>query len=393
VEGDRKEKNIHIIAFSSFGRGISGGDRIWIEFATHWAQKKIVEVVTWTEGKAMYDRQNKPRAPHLYFNIQKNIFFSSKNFLLSYILRIIGSIVWAIKFSNTAIVYSASEFLMDVFPAAILKLKNPSFIWIATWYQTAPSPFRGYNNNISFNAFLYWFSQFITKFLIICLADKVLVNNELEKNQFDKLNKSGKVIVVLGAVDYPLIQKWQRKKKNFKKKYDAVFQGRFHPQKGVLELISIWEKVCKKKPNAKLVMIGDGPLFHRVQQLVIDRNLEANIFLTGYLFDGDLKYQYFSQSKLVVHPAMYDSGGMAAYEAMAFGLPVIGFALKAFSSYYPKGMVTVKIGDKNLFAYQILELLKNNRKRLSIAKEGQLFITSSATWEIRSKQTLQQIYL
>jgi glycosyltransferase involved in cell wall biosynthesis len=393
MKGDSKEKNIHIIAFSSFGNGISGGDRIWIEFATNWAQKNFVEVVTWTDGKAMYDRQNKPKAPHLNFNIQNSIFFSAKNFLLSYLLRIIGSIVWAMKFSDTSVVYSASEFLMDVFPAAILKLKNPSLLWIATWYQTAPSPFKGYNNNFSLNAFLYWFSQFITKFLITSLADKVLVNNELEKKQFDKLNKSGKVIVVLGAVDYPLIQKWQKKNKNFRKKYDAVFQGRFHPQKGVLELISIWEKVCKKKPDAKLVMIGDGPLYKKVQDLINEKKLMNNVILTGYLFDGDLKYDFFSKSKLVVHPALYDSGGMAAYEAMAFGLPVIGFDLLAYNSYYPKGMITVKIGNNKTFSEQILDLLKNPLKRLSIASEGLSFIASSATWKIRSEQILRQIYL
>lgn len=392
MKGDSKEKNIHIIAFSSFGNGISGGDRIWIEFATNWAQKNFVEVVTWTDGKAMYDRQNKPRVPHLHFKIQKNIFFSARNFLLSYLLRIIGSIVWAIKFSDTSVVYSASEFLMDVFPAAILKLKNPSLLWIATWYQTAPSPFKGYNNNFSLNAFLYWFSQFITKFLITRLADKVLVNNELEKKQFDKLNKSGKVIVVLGAVDYPLIQKWQKKNKNFRKDYDAVFQGRFHPQKGVLELISIWEKVCKKKPDAKLVMIGDGPLYKKVQDLINEKKLRSNVILTGYLFDGDLKYDFFSKSKLVVHPALYDSGGMAAYEAMAFGMPAIGFDLLAYNSYYPKGMVKVKKFNLNMFANQILDLLSDSSKYREVSNNAFNFIKSSARWDIRSKEILNKIF-
>lgn len=392
MKGDSKEKNIHIIAFSSFGNGISGGDRIWIEFATNWAQKNFVEVVTWTDGKAMYDRQNKPKAPHLNFNIQNSIFFSAKNFLLSYLLRIIGSIVWAIKFSDTSVVYSASEFLMDVFPAAILKLKNPSLLWIATWYQTAPSPFKGYNNNFSLNAFLYWFSQFITKFLITRLADKVLVNNELEKKQFDKLNKSGNVIIVLGAVDYPMIQKWQKKNKNFRKKYDAVFQGRFHPQKGVLELISIWEKVCKKKPDAKLVMIGDGPLYKKVQDLINEKKLRSNVILTGYLFDGDLKYDFFSKSKLVVHPALYDSGGMAAYEAMAFGMPAIGFDLLAYNSYYPKGMVKVKKFNLNMFANQILDLLSDSSKYREVSNNAFNFIKSSARWDIRSKEILNKIF-
>lgn len=392
MKGDSKEKNIHIIAFSSFGNGISGGDRIWIEFATNWAQKNFVEVVTWTDGKAMYDRQNKPKAPHLNFNIQNSIFFSAKNFLLSYLLRIIGSIVWAIKFSDTSVVYSASEFLMDVFPAAILKLKNPSLLWIATWYQTAPSPFKGYNNNFSLNAFLYWFSQFITKFLITRLADKVLVNNELEKKQFDKLNKSGNVIIVLGAVDYPMIQKWQKKNKNFRKKYDAVFQGRFHPQKGVLELISIWEKVCKKKPDAKLVMIGDGPLYQKVQDLINEKKLRSNVILTGYLFDGDLKYGFFSKSKLVIHPALYDSGGMAAYEAMAFGMPAIGFDLLAYNSYYPKGMVKVKKFNLNMFANQILDLLSDSSKYREVSNNAFNFIKSSARWDIRSKEILNKIF-
>jgi glycosyltransferase involved in cell wall biosynthesis len=392
MKGDSKEKKIHIIAFSAFGSGISGGDRIWIEFATNWAQKNFVEVVTWTDGKAMYDRQNKPNALHLHFNIQNNIFFSANNFLLSYLLRIIGSIVWAIKSSNTSVVYSASEFLMDVFPAIVLKLKNPSLLWVATWYQTAPSPLKGYNNSFSLNAFLYWFSQFITKFLVTRLADKVLVNNELEKKQFDKLNKSGKVIVVLGAVDYQLIQKWQKKKKNFRKKYDAVFQGRFHPQKGVLELISIWEKVCKKKPDAKLVMIGDGPLYKKVQDLINEKKLRNNVILTGYLFDGDLKYDFFSKSKLVVHPALYDSGGMAAYEAMAFGLPVIGFDLLAYNSYYPKGMVKVKKYNLNMFAKQILDLLSNSFMYRKVSNNASSFIKYSARWDKRSKEILNIIF-
>jgi glycosyltransferase involved in cell wall biosynthesis len=140
-------------------------------------------------------------------------------------------------------------------------------------------------------------------------------------------------------------------------------------------------------------MIGDGPLYKKVQDLINEKKLMNNVILTGYLFDGDLKYDFFSKSKLVVHPALYDSGGMAAYEAMAFGLPVIGFDLLAYNSYYPKGMITVKIGTNKTFSEQILDLLKNPLKRLSIASEGLSFIASSATWKIRSEQILRQIYL
>jgi glycosyltransferase involved in cell wall biosynthesis len=288
------KKRIQIIAFSSYGKGISGGDRIWIEFATHWSKHFFVEVVTWFQGKAMFDRQNKVKIGQLHFNIQNNFFFRDWNFFFSYLLRIVGSILWSVRVSHVQTVYSASEFFMDVFPAVLIKIKNPSTIWIATWFQTAPSPFKGYNNHFSFNAFFYWLTQCVSKVLIEHLADRVLVNNESEKLQFPLLNKTSNVIVVLGAIDYPLVQKWQKKYPIKRKKYDAVFQGRFHPQKGVLELISIWEKVCKKIPSAQLVMIGDGPLFSKVKQLILKLKLEKNIVLTGYLFDGDKKFQYFS---------------------------------------------------------------------------------------------------
>jgi len=40
--------------------------------------------------------------------------------------------------------------------------------------------------------------------------------------------------------------------------YDACFVGRFHPQKGLSDLIEIWSRVCNEKKDAKLGLIGGG---------------------------------------------------------------------------------------------------------------------------------------
>jgi len=63
------------------------------------------------------------------------------------------------------------------------------------------------------------------------------------------------------------------------RKYDGVFIGRFHVQKGVLELIDVWELVVKNKPFAKLVMIGDGDLFPEVKDKIDKKELSSNIIL------------------------------------------------------------------------------------------------------------------
>jgi glycosyltransferase involved in cell wall biosynthesis len=384
-------KKIDIIAFSSHGQGLSGGDRIWIEFAKQWGKKHRVHIFTWSEGKAMFDRQKNKKNHAIVFHVFRNGWFKKRVFVLSYIARIIGSILWSLSASKTEVIYSASEFWMDVFPAAILKLKNPSMVWIATWFQTAPNPIKGYQSTFSVRALLYWLMQQPSKLLIGLLADWVLVNNETERQQFPKLDQKGFVIVVLGAVDTKYIQQWINTHPNHRKKYDAVFQGRFHPQKGVQELIGVWNEVVKSQPKAVLVMIGDGPLMSSVKQLIKQYQLEKNIKLVGYLFDGDEKYKLFSQSKMVLHPALYDSGGMASYEAMAFGLPVIGFDLPAYTSYYPKGMIKVPVSHFELYANKILEFLTTTSLSQKIGAEAKKYVFTQASWHMRADMVLKKI--
>jgi glycosyltransferase involved in cell wall biosynthesis len=158
-----------------------------------------------------------------------------------------------------------------------------------------------------------------------------------------------------------------------------------------VELIDIWKEVVNKLPQAKLAMIGDGPLKKVVEDRIKNLRLEKNIKLFGYVFDGDEKFKIFSQSKIVVHPAFYDSGGMASAEAMAFGLPCVGFNLKAYESYYPKGMVKVKIGDIKKFSAEIVKLLQNDTYRKKTSAEAVEMIENNWSWETRAQNILLQL--
>jgi glycosyltransferase involved in cell wall biosynthesis len=391
-----KRKRWLFLAVAAHGKGISGGDRIFIEFARQWARKDDIKIVVWEEGFDMCIRQKLKTTQRLEFELLRLKKWNVLGFGLSYLTRVLCSIHWALftRQNKTDYLYSASEFWMDVFPAVILKIRNRQIKWIAAWYQTAPNPWNGFSysggqKRYRLKAFLYWFAQLPSKLLISVWADGVLVNNETEKKVFSSLKKKDRVIVVLGAVDTQRIGQF-RKKTKVVKKYEAVFQGRFHPQKGVEELIDIWKLVCKKKPFAKLVLIGDGPLMKKVQLKVKINQLENNILLPGYLFDGDEKYNFFSQSKIVVHPALYDSGGMAAAEAMMFELPVVAFNLKAYDSYYPEGMLKVPFSKKK-FAAGIIKLLDSPNLRRGLAEKGYNFLIRSASWQMRASQIYKQI--
>lgn len=397
--GKNNKIHIHIFALAAQGVGISGSDRIFIEFARRWSKENLVTIYVDREGYVMCQKQNLVSQNVLYEIINLNK-WKQLGFAATYFARIFSGIRLGLstKVSNNnyTIIYSASEFWMDALPAWILKLRFSKITWAAAWYQTAPNPLKGFaegqrTGKYRVSAFLYWFMQLPIKPLVAHLADFVMINNETEKKQFPSLNSQKKALVVIGAVDLSAVEIYKKKFARLPKIYDGVFQGRFHPQKGVVELVTIWKEVVIKKPKAKLVMIGDGPLMNEVRLKIKDLGLNKNIILLGYVFDGEKKYKTFAQSKMVVHPAFYDSGGMAAAEAMVFGLPCVGFSLKSYESYYPQGMVKVKIGDLDAFAKTIIKFLDDEKLRSKIGQEAVTMIQENWSWDKRAEDIFTKL--
>lgn len=394
-------KIFHIFANAALGKGLSGSDRIFIELSKRLRKRFQVYIHVWEEGYRMCLSQNLKQSNNIKFNIIYVNFWCRFGFIVCYFARVIFGIKDAfllnIFLAKSAVFYSASEFWMDCLPAFILKTRFPKSIWVAAWFQTAPNPLSGFtkgNRQTTYrlSAFYYWMMQLPIKPIIGKFADFVLVNNEEERKQFPRLDKINRVIVIFGAVNYKEIENWIHLHGLAETKvYDAVFQGRFHPQKGIVELIEIWRLVTKKLPRAKLALIGDGPLMSDVKAKIEKLGLSENVKLFGYVFDGPQKYDIFTKSKIVVHPAFYDSGGMAAAEAMAFGLPCVGFNLDSYKSYYPKGMIKVTIGNLGKFSEEIIKLINQPILRSRIGKEAREAVMENWSWDQRANLLVKSI--
>ena len=167
--------------------------------------------------------------------------------------------------------------------------------------------------------------------------------------------------------------------------------GRLHPQKGVLEIVDIWQKVTKKLPGALLAIIGDGQLERDLKLKIKNLKLSQNIVLFGFQ-TGNSKYNIFKQSKIVVHPAIFDSGGMAAAEAMAWGLPGVSFDLPALKTYYPQGMIKTACFDLDAFAHNIVQLLSSPSIYKTTSHEAIDLITTVWDWSKRSNKIYSEIF-
>ena len=104
------------------------------------------------------------------------------------------------------------------------------------------------------------------------------------------------------------------------KTYDLVFMGRFVEQKDPIRFIEIVKELKYKFPTISAVMIGQGELFSLCERKIVELHLENTITLTGFLEEPD---HYLKQSKLFLMPSKWEGFGLAAVEALAYGLPVL----------------------------------------------------------------------
>jgi len=94
--------------------------------------------------------------------------------------------------------------------------------------------------------------------------------------------------------------------------------GRMAPEKNMECLIQTYEKVLASRPDAKLVLVGDGPLRQRLQQ-----RCEHAIF-EGFM-QGDALAQCYASADVFVFPSLTETYGNVTPEAMASGLAVVAY--------------------------------------------------------------------
>jgi glycosyltransferase involved in cell wall biosynthesis len=363
--------NVFFNAFWS----LSGSDRILVECSKRWTSAgAAINVFTVERG---YEFCKSYDLADVHYDVLLSSKVDRFGFLVSYVARIMRGCSKAMfaKFSfnkeDTILVYSSSDFWPDSLPAWIMKMRFKNVRWIAGFYLFAPTPFSKdspYKGGHFAKGLFYYLSQIPVYHLVKKCASMVWVTSEPDRLRFIGTGqlKSKTVIAVRGGVDTKTPDSIPDP---VKKQFDAVFVGRFHPQKGVLELIDIWRYVCNRKKDAMLALIGIGELEGVVREKIHKLNLDDNVVLLGFK-DGVEKIEIFKNSKVVIHPALYDSGGMAACEAMACGLPGVSFDLPALKTYYPKGMLKTPCYDLKAFSENIFKLLTDETLYRKTAKDA-----------------------
>ncbi|MCB2229320.1 N-acetyl-alpha-D-glucosaminyl L-malate synthase BshA [bacterium] len=136
----------------------------------------------------------------------------------------------------------------------------------------------------------------------------------------------------------------------------------FRPVKRTLDVIEIFEKVSAAMP-AKLILIGEGPDTVLARRMIKKRGLTERVIFLG---NQSRVEAVLPCADLFLLPSQEESFGLAALEALACGLPVIGTQGTGLVEVIDDGIdgFLFPIGDTNAMAGAAIELLSDRQKLL-----------------------------
>ncbi|WP_319584076.1 glycosyltransferase [uncultured Pseudodesulfovibrio sp.] len=158
--------------------------------------------------------------------------------------------------------------------------------------------------------------------------------------------------------------------------------GRFAFYKGYDILI----EAARQVPEARFIIVGDGPLHGKISDQVRDLGLADRVHLPGALPDGELRVLQ-QQATLVCLPSVdrAEAFGVVQLEAMRYGVPLVSTAIPGSGVDWVNqdgvtGLV-VPPGDAKSLAHAVRWIINHPQAAESMGKAGRLRLNAHFTIE------------
>lgn len=146
----------------------------------------------------------------------------------------------------------------------------------------------------------------------------------------------------------------------------VVCVARFRPEKMHTTLLAAFARVRGDVPDARLVLVGDGPAQEQVRQRAAALGLSDAVEMPGAT---SRVWDHLADADVFALASQYETFGIAVLEAMAAGLPVVATRTGGLPELVVPGVTgeLVPVGDDAAMAEEITHLLRDpdRRQRMS----------------------------
>lgn len=163
---------------------------------------------------------------------------------------------------------------------------------------------------------------------------------------------------------------------------DALVIGtiaRLFPLKGYEFFLPVAEKIAAKCPNIYFLIVGNGIMMDDLQAQAKAKNLN---FVFPGLIPPDEVYKYTAAMDMLVHLSLREGLPRAVVQAMASGIPAIGFALDGTPEVVINDETGYIVEPENVDGVvQAIEKLINDRKLMeALGQNGRKLVKEKFDW-------------
>jgi len=162
----------------------------------------------------------------------------------------------------------------------------------------------------------------------------------------------------------------------------AVYTGRLHPDKGLLDLVNAWRPIAERWPAARLWLVGEGPQREDLFRRISDIDLKYRICLPGAFDDTEDVLQ---AADMFILPSYSEGMSLSLLEAMGAGIPVVASDItgnRALVTHEESGLL-VPPRDVRGLSLAMTQLLEQPALRMSLG--------SRARQEVQEKYSLEKM--
>ncbi len=134
--------------------------------------------------------------------------------------------------------------------------------------------------------------------------------------------------------------------------------GSLEPVKGQDVLLRSFGRVLRRRPTARLRIVGGGGESERLVKLAHQLGLAPGVEFAGPVAHHELP-TFYGDASIFAQSSWHEAQGMALIEAAACGLPVAGTAVGALPEFVPAAALQVPAGDEEGLADILIRFLDN----------------------------------
>jgi len=149
----------------------------------------------------------------------------------------------------------------------------------------------------------------------------------------------------------------------------VTFSGRFIARKGIDHLLEAWKVVEGECPEARLLLLGDGPLLGEMKKRAAFLGITDSLSFRGHVARVT---DYLRGADLFVLPSLQEGMPNALLEAMACGLPAVATRIGGAIDIIRSGIngVLVEPGNPEALAAALVHALKDGKGTRALAVEA-----------------------